>query len=105
MIASIVLLLRKALAFLLFVVSFVATIRMVRTKYSAYETTAYRWARLGYLPLTLGMLLGPVIVRYGIDNGIAQLDVLLEARDRGLYSAVTDCGAGGFSSAVGEMGE
>ena len=32
-------------------------------------------------------------------------DVLLEARDRGLYTAVTDCGAGGFSSAVGEMGE
>src|SRR5690606_15850275 len=27
------------------------------------------------------------------------------ARDRGLYNAVTDCGAGGFSSAVGEMGE
>src|SRR5207249_5013987 len=25
--------------------------------------------------------------------------------DRGLFSAVTDCGAGGFSSAVGEMGE
>ncbi|RMH03938.1 MAG: phosphoribosylformylglycinamidine synthase subunit PurL [Planctomycetota bacterium] len=33
------------------------------------------------------------------------LDVLLEARDLGLYHAVTDCGAGGFSSAVGEMGE
>jgi phosphoribosylformylglycinamidine synthase II len=33
------------------------------------------------------------------------LDVILEARDRGLYSAITDCGAGGFSSAVGEMGE
>ena len=33
------------------------------------------------------------------------LDVLLVARDRGLYNAVTDCGAGGFSSAVGEMGE
>lgn len=32
------------------------------------------------------------------------LDVLLAARDRGLYTAVTDCGAGGFSSAVGEMG-
>jgi phosphoribosylformylglycinamidine synthase len=32
------------------------------------------------------------------------LDVLLMARDQGLYSAVTDCGAGGFSSAVGEMG-
>jgi len=33
------------------------------------------------------------------------LDVLLEARDLGLFHAVTDCGAGGFSSAVGEMGE
>ena len=32
-------------------------------------------------------------------------DVLLAARDRGLYTAVTDCGAGGFSSAVGEMAE
>src|SRR5438128_9431226 len=33
------------------------------------------------------------------------LDVLMQARDRDLYHAVTDCGAGGFSSAVGEMGE
>ncbi|MEZ6043455.1 MAG: phosphoribosylformylglycinamidine synthase subunit PurL [Planctomycetaceae bacterium] len=33
------------------------------------------------------------------------MDVILEARDRGLYTAITDCGAGGFSSAVGEMGE
>jgi len=32
-------------------------------------------------------------------------DVLLKARDAGLYTAITDCGAGGFSSAVGEMGE
>jgi phosphoribosylformylglycinamidine synthase len=32
-------------------------------------------------------------------------DVLLQARDRGLFTAVTDCGAGGLSSAVGEMGE
>ena len=32
------------------------------------------------------------------------LDCLLVARDRGLYRGVTDCGAGGFSSAVGEMG-
>jgi phosphoribosylformylglycinamidine synthase len=31
-------------------------------------------------------------------------DVILRARDPGLYSAITDCGAGGFSSAVGEMG-
>jgi len=32
------------------------------------------------------------------------MDVLLQARDLGLYRAVTDCGAGGFSSAVGELG-
>jgi phosphoribosylformylglycinamidine synthase len=43
-----------------------------------------------------------------IGNAITEkmlLDVLLEARDRDLFNAVTDCGAGGFSSAVGEMGE
>ena len=33
------------------------------------------------------------------------LDALLKARGKGLYSAITDCGAGGFSSAVGEMGQ
>ncbi len=36
------------------------------------------------------------------------LDAILRARDQGdrpLFSAITDCGAGGFSSAVGEMGE
>jgi phosphoribosylformylglycinamidine synthase II len=41
-----------------------------------------------------------------IGNAITEkmlMDVLLVARDRGLYNAVTDCGAGGFSSAVGEM--
>lgn len=32
-------------------------------------------------------------------------DALLKARDQKLYSALTDCGAGGLSSAVGEMGE
>jgi phosphoribosylformylglycinamidine synthase len=32
------------------------------------------------------------------------LDLLLKARDLKLYSAVTDCGAGGLSSAIGEMG-
>ena len=31
-------------------------------------------------------------------------DVIVQARDRGLYHAITDCGAGGFSSAIGEMG-
>ena len=42
-----------------------------------------------------------------IGNAITEkmlVDVVLEARDRGLYHAITDCGAGGFSSAVGEMG-
>lgn len=32
-------------------------------------------------------------------------DTILEARDRNLYNAITDCGAGGLSSAIGEMGE
>ncbi|MCP4479124.1 MAG: phosphoribosylformylglycinamidine synthase subunit PurL [Planctomycetaceae bacterium] len=43
-----------------------------------------------------------------IGNAITEkmlMDVLLIARDRELYSSVTDCGAGGYSSAVGEMGE
>lgn len=42
-----------------------------------------------------------------IGNAITEkklLDVLLQARDRKLYHAITDCGAGGFSSAIGEMG-
>ena len=33
------------------------------------------------------------------------LDFILRARDAGLYSCITDCGAGGLSSAFGEMGE
>jgi phosphoribosylformylglycinamidine synthase len=43
-----------------------------------------------------------------IGNAITEkmlLDVLMVARDRNLYHAITDCGAGGFSSAVGEMGQ
>ena len=31
-------------------------------------------------------------------------DTVLQARDKNLYSAITDCGAGGFSSAIGELG-
>ncbi|HEX5009041.1 MAG TPA: phosphoribosylformylglycinamidine synthase subunit PurL [Planctomycetota bacterium] len=41
-----------------------------------------------------------------IGNAIEEkrlMDALLQARDLGLYRAVTDCGAGGLSSAVGEM--
>ncbi|TVQ31617.1 MAG: phosphoribosylformylglycinamidine synthase [Phycisphaeraceae bacterium] len=46
-----------------------------------------------------------------IGNAIEEkrvLDAILRARDAEggpLYTAITDCGAGGFSSAVGEMGE
>ena len=52
-----------------------------------------------------------------IGNAITEkktLDVILQARDyvdpqtgkpRCLFTAISDCGAGGFSSAVGEMGE
>jgi len=32
------------------------------------------------------------------------VDTILQARDEDLYNAITDCGAGGLSSAVGEMG-
>jgi phosphoribosylformylglycinamidine synthase II len=31
------------------------------------------------------------------------IDVIVRARDLGLYNAITDCGAGGLSSAAGEM--
>jgi len=46
-----------------------------------------------------------------IGNAIEQkrvLDAIMRARDHAqgcLFSAITDCGAGGFSSAIGEMGE
>jgi phosphoribosylformylglycinamidine synthase len=33
------------------------------------------------------------------------LDAMLKARDLNLYRGVTDCGAGGLSSAIGELGE
>jgi len=42
-----------------------------------------------------------------IGNAITEkkmLDVLIQANQAGLYEAITDCGAGGLSSAVGEMG-
>ncbi|UCG46054.1 MAG: phosphoribosylformylglycinamidine synthase subunit PurL [Phycisphaerales bacterium] len=42
-----------------------------------------------------------------IGNPITEkkmLDVLVQANEAGLYEAITDCGAGGLSSAVGEMG-
>ena len=47
---------------------------------------------------------GAVQIGNAITEKMLQ-DVLLQARDENLYNAVTDCGAGGYSSAVGEMGE
>lgn len=43
-----------------------------------------------------------------IGNAVEEkrlLDAVLKCRDAGLIRAITDCGAGGFSSAIGEMGE
>ncbi len=43
-----------------------------------------------------------------IGNAITEkkvLDVLVAANQAGLYEAITDCGAGGLSSAAGEMGK
>jgi phosphoribosylformylglycinamidine synthase len=43
-----------------------------------------------------------------IGNAITEkkmLDVLIQANQANLYEAITDCGAGGLSSAVGEMGQ
>lgn len=42
-----------------------------------------------------------------IGNAIEEkrmVDALLQCRDEGLIRAITDCGAGGFASAIGEMG-
>jgi phosphoribosylformylglycinamidine synthase II len=36
-----------------------------------------------------------------VEKGL--IEVILRARDQGLYHAINDCGAGGLSSAVGEM--
>jgi phosphoribosylformylglycinamidine synthase subunit PurSL len=36
-----------------------------------------------------------------VEKGL--IDVIVQARDMGLYNDITDCGAGGLSSAVGEM--
>ncbi len=43
-----------------------------------------------------------------IGNAIEEkrmTDTILQARDKGLYTCMNDCGGGGLSSAVGEMGE
>src|SRR3989339_148670 len=43
-----------------------------------------------------------------IGNAIEEkrmIDAVYDLRDQGLIRAITDCGAGGFSSAIGEMGQ
>jgi phosphoribosylformylglycinamidine synthase len=45
---------------------------------------------------------GAVQIGNAITEKMVQ-DVILQARDCGLFHAITDCGAGGFSSAIGEM--
>lgn len=46
---------------------------------------------------------GAVQIGHPIQEKQVQ-EVVLRTRDQGLYTAITDCGAGGLSSAVGEMG-
>ena len=38
-----------------------------------------------------------------VEKGL--IDLVIAAREAGLYTAITDCGAGGLSSAVGEMAD
>lgn len=49
---------------------------------------------------------GSPVTAVQIGDAIVQkrmLDFVIEARDRGLYNAITDNGAGGLSSSIGEM--
>ena len=62
-----------------------------------------------------GATFSSLALEEGISSSMVQIgnpivekktaDALLRARDAGLYRAVTDCGAGGFSSAVGELAD
>ncbi len=55
-------------------------------------------------PLEKGITSSVVQIGHAIVEKKA-MDVLLQARDKKLYRSVTDCGAGGFSSAIGELGK
>jgi phosphoribosylformylglycinamidine synthase len=46
---------------------------------------------------------GAVQIGNAITERIVQ-EVVIQARDGNLFHSITDCGAGGFSSAIGEMG-
>jgi phosphoribosylformylglycinamidine synthase len=55
-------------------------------------------------PLEKGITSSVVQIGHAIVEKKA-MDVLLQARDKRLYRSVTDCGAGGFSSSIGELGK
>lgn len=55
-------------------------------------------------PLEKGITSSVVQIGHAIVEKKA-MDVLLQARKKNLYRSVTDCGAGGFSSAIGELGK
>jgi phosphoribosylformylglycinamidine synthase len=55
-------------------------------------------------PLEKGITSSVVQIGHAIVEKKA-MDVLLQARDKRLYRSITDCGAGGFSSSIGELGK
>jgi phosphoribosylformylglycinamidine synthase II len=54
-------------------------------------------------PLEKGITSSVVQIGHAIMEKKA-MDVILQARAKRLYRSITDCGAGGFSSAIGELG-
>ena len=101
-----------------FAVAFVATLQMMRERRSSLETTVYRWTRLGYQPLTLGMLLGfPwAILAWSGDawwwSGKVNMSIMmwllytaylharLYLRRRGMWKAVAALGVLSFAALV-----
>jgi cytochrome c biogenesis factor len=101
-----------------FAMSFAATLLMIRHRKQSFEETAYRWARLGYLPLTFGMLLGfPwAILAWGGDSWwwsgkvnmsimmwllyTAYLHARLYLKRRGLWKVVAALGVVSFAVLV-----
>ncbi|MCG3206044.1 MAG: Phosphoribosylformylglycinamidine synthase subunit PurL [Elusimicrobia bacterium] len=55
-------------------------------------------------PLEKGITSSVVQIGHAIQEK-KTMDVLLQARNKRLYRSITDCGAGGFSSAIGELGK
>ena len=47
---------------------------------------------------------GPTLYRIGMTTDLTEQDIIMGRGEKRLFHAITDCGAGGLSSAVGEMG-